>query len=158
VVAVNRSGDEPANARSPLTLRLVLAIFGLACGVVGVVVFAVLGHTPLVGLFALLGVVAAVDAGVVIVHIRQGPHYQPGPDVPPYHPVPPDRPPRKPREPVPAATRTREYLLMMGTCLGLLLVAWVGLRLVSTTAAVVVTVIAMVIPPLAAIVANRQER
>ena len=155
---MSRSGDEPAHARSPLGLRLALALFGMACAIAGVVLFAVTGHTPLVVLFAVLGVVAAADAAVVVVRMRQGPHWQPGPDVPPYRPVDPERRHRPPPRPVPARTRTREYLLMMGACLVLLLVAWVALRPVSTTAAVIVTVVAMVIPPAAAIVANRQRR
>jgi hypothetical protein len=154
----SRSGDEPSHARSPLGLRLGLALFGVACGLAGVVIFSITGDTPLVVMFAVLAAAALVNAAVVARHLRQGPHYQPGPDVPPYRPVDPERVPRKPRRPVPARTRTREYLVLMGTCLGLLIIAWVGLRLVSTAAAVVVTVIAMVIPPAAAILANRQER
>jgi drug/metabolite transporter (DMT)-like permease len=158
VTAVSRSGDEPAHARSPLRLRLGLALFGAACGVAGVVLFAVTGHAPLAVVFAVLGVVAVADAAVVARHIREGPHYQPGPDVPPYRPMDPERPARREPRQVPASTRMREYLLLMGTCLGLLLVAWVGLRPVSTAAAVAVTLVAMVIPPAAAIVANRQRR
>jgi uncharacterized protein DUF6343/DUF3099 family protein len=152
---MSRSGDEPAHARSPLGLRLGLALFGVACGVAGVVLFAVAGHPPLVVMFAVLGLVAAVDAAVVVVRIRQGPHWQPGPDVPPYRPVDPPRTRRPPRPPVSERTRTREYLLLMGTCLLLLLVAWVAVRPFSTTAAVVLTLVAMVIPPAAAILANR---
>jgi hypothetical protein len=152
---VTRSGDEPAHARSPLGLRLGLALFGVACGLVGVVLFSVTGHAPLVVLFAVLGVVAVADVAVVVVRMRQGPHWQPGPDVPPYRPVEPERQARPPRQPVPVRTRTREYLILMGVCLGLLLVAWIGLRPVSTTAAVVVTLVAMVIPPAAAVIANR---
>lgn len=155
---MSRSGDEPAHARSPLRLRLGLALFGLSCGVVGVALFLATGDTPLVLLFAVLGVVAAADAAVISVRIRQGPHYQPGPDVPPYRPLEPERAVPAPRREVPASTRTREYLLLMGLCLTLLLVAWVGLRTVSTTAAVVVTLVAMVIPPIAAVVANRRHR
>ena len=158
VTPMSRSGDEPMHARSPLRLRLGLALFGVACGVAGVVVFALTGHAPLVALFAVLGVVAVVDAGVVARHIRQGPHYQPGPDVPPYRPVEADRPPRREPRPVPAGRRTREDLLLMGTCLLLLVIAWVALRPISTAAAVAVTLLAMVIPPAAAIVANRQQR
>jgi hypothetical protein len=45
----------------------------------------------------------------------------------------------------------------MGACLVLLLVAWVWLRQVSTMAAVAVTLVAMVLPPIAAFVANRQR-
>jgi drug/metabolite transporter (DMT)-like permease len=155
---MSRSGDEPMHARSPLRLRLGLAVFGAACGVVGVLLFAFTGHPPLVVLFAVLGVVAVVDAAVVARHIRQGPHYQPGPDVPPYRPVAAERRPRREPRPVPAGRRTREYLLLMGTCVLLLVIAWVGLRPVSTAAAVAVTLVAMVIPPAAVIVANRQQR
>jgi hypothetical protein len=155
---MTRSGDEPAHARSPLRLRLVLAVFGLACGVVGALLFAALEAWPLAVLFAALGAVAAVDAGVVRTRIRQGPHWQPGPDVPPYRPVAPTPAPPEPRHHIPAGHRTREYLLLMSTCLGLLLLAWVALRPISTTAAVAVTVVAMAIPPIAAIKANRQHR
>jgi hypothetical protein len=155
---MTRSGDEPAHARSPLRLRLGLAIFGLVCAVVGVLLFAAVEAWPLVILFAVLGIVAAVDAGVVVTRIRQGPHWQPGPDVPPYRPVPPERRTPEPRRPIPAERRTREYLLLMSLCLVLLLLAWVALRPFSTTAAVVVTVVAMLIPPVAAITANRRER
>jgi drug/metabolite transporter (DMT)-like permease len=149
---MSRSGDEPMHARSPLRLRLGLAVFGAACGVVGVLLFAFTGHPPLVVLFAVLGVVAVVDAAVVARHIRQGP------DVPPYRPVAAERRPRREPRPVPAGRRTREYLLLMGTCVLLLVIAWVGLRPVSTAAAVAVTLVAMVIPPAAVIVANRQQR
>src|SRR3982074_1455913 len=38
-----RSGDEPVHARSPLRLRLGLALTGLANGLAGVIVFALLG-------------------------------------------------------------------------------------------------------------------
>ena len=42
----------------------------------------------------------------------------------------------------------------MGTCIGLILLAWNVVRFWSTTAAVVMSVVAAVIPPTAAIVAN----
>lgn len=48
----------------------------------------------------------------------------------------------------------RAYYLLMGTCIGLILVAWNVVRLFSTTAAVIMSVIAAVIPPIAAIIAN----
>jgi hypothetical protein len=51
-------------------------------------------------------------------------------------------------------TRNRWYFVMMGTCLTLIIVAWWVVRLYSVTAAVVMSVVAMVIPPLAVIVAN----
>jgi hypothetical protein len=49
----------------------------------------------------------------------------------------------------------KAYFWMMGTCLGLILLAWNVVRLFSTTAAVVMSIVAAVIPPTAAIVANR---
>lgn len=50
--------------------------------------------------------------------------------------------------------RDRAYFVMMGVCLLLFTAAWSFVRLFSTTAAVVVSCVALVIPPLAAIVAN----
>ncbi|HWG01334.1 MAG TPA: DUF6343 family protein [Trebonia sp.] len=85
-IPTGRSGDEPRHARSPLRLRLGLAGFGLACAVAGIVIFAVLGVPPMVGVFAALVVVALVDGAVVMRHIRAGGRYQPGPEVPPYRP------------------------------------------------------------------------
>jgi hypothetical protein len=51
-------------------------------------------------------------------------------------------------------SRRRTYLVMMGACVVLFVSAWSWVRLVSTPAAVVLTVIALTLPPLAAIVAN----
>lgn len=45
----------------------------------------------------------------------------------------------------------------MGLCLALILLAWNLVRLWSTTAAVVMSAIAAVIPPIAAIIANWGE-
>ena len=53
------------------------------------------------------------------------------------------------------AQRRRAYFWMMGTCLALIIAAWGFVRIWSTTAAVVMSLVASVIPPLAAIVANR---
>jgi hypothetical protein len=50
--------------------------------------------------------------------------------------------------------RNRAYFVLMATCLGLVIVSWTVLRLYSVTAAVVVSALALVIPPVAAIVAN----
>ncbi len=54
--------------------------------------------------------------------------------------------------------RQREvrYLAMMGLCLMLIVLAWFLVRFYSTTAAVAMSAVALVIPPLAAIVANRR--
>lgn len=52
------------------------------------------------------------------------------------------------------ATRRRAYFWLMGTCIVLIVLAWNVVRLWSTTAAVVMSVVAAVIPPTAAIIAN----
>jgi hypothetical protein len=52
------------------------------------------------------------------------------------------------------ASRRRAYFVLMGLCLVLILLAWNVVRLWSTTAAVVMSVVAAVIPPVAAIVGN----
>jgi hypothetical protein len=51
--------------------------------------------------------------------------------------------------------RHRVYFVLMGTCIGLILVAWFVVRFFSTTAAIVMSVIAAVIPPIAAMLGNR---
>ncbi|MFD0023374.1 DUF3099 domain-containing protein [Streptomyces sp. NPDC058382] len=52
--------------------------------------------------------------------------------------------------------RRRAYFLMMGVCLVLFVSAWAFVRLWSVPAAIAMCVLAMVIPPVAAIVANRK--
>jgi hypothetical protein len=51
-------------------------------------------------------------------------------------------------------SRRAAYFWLMGLCLALILLAWNVVRFYSTTAAVVMSIIAAVIPPTAAIVAN----
>lgn len=150
-----RSGDEPVHARSPLRLRLVLAVFGMVWSIAGLVVFVIVDAPILAIGFGVVAVIAAVDTAVVLRHLREGPHYQPGPDVPPYRPVqdlPAER--RAPRAAVAPAGRLRRYLALMSVCLILLVLAWGWVRLFSTGLAVAMTLVAMVIPPIAAIVAN----
>lgn len=53
--------------------------------------------------------------------------------------------------------RKRWYFALMGTCLLLIVLAWNVVRLWSTTAAVAMSVVAAVIPPIAVIVANWGE-
>lgn len=53
--------------------------------------------------------------------------------------------------------RQRWYLALMGACLALILLAWNLVRLWSTTAAVVMSVIAAVLPPIAVVIANWGE-
>jgi hypothetical protein len=51
-------------------------------------------------------------------------------------------------------TRKRAYFTLMGTCLVLIVLAWNVVRLWSTTAAVVMSVVAALIPPVAVFVGN----
>jgi hypothetical protein len=48
----------------------------------------------------------------------------------------------------------RPYAVLMGTCLLLIVLAWSVVRLASVTAAIVMSAVALAIPPFAAIVAN----
>jgi hypothetical protein len=52
------------------------------------------------------------------------------------------------------APRRHAYFWLMGTCVALILLAWNLVRLWSVTAAVVMSVVAAVIPPVAAFVGN----
>jgi Protein of unknown function (DUF3099) len=51
-------------------------------------------------------------------------------------------------------TRKRAYFIMMGVCLALIVLAWMVVDRFSIPAAVIMSVIALVIPPFAAIVGN----
>lgn len=53
--------------------------------------------------------------------------------------------------------RLRRYLVLMGTCLLLIVLAWTVVRQVSVAWAGVMSLVAAVIPPLAAYVANRDD-
>lgn len=53
--------------------------------------------------------------------------------------------------------RRRKYFILMGICIVLILLAWNVVRLFSTTAAIVMSAVAAVIPPIAAVVANRDS-
>jgi hypothetical protein len=153
-----RSGDEPKHARSPLRMRLTMALIGLVSAIGGVVFF-LTQHAPGFVVFcAVVGAVALVDAIVVTHHIRQGPHWQPGRDIPPYRPVeePDDWPRRRP--PLSQHTREQVYLAMMGTCLALVILAWTVVRLFSPGLAIAMSVVAAFIPPFAVMVANSRGR
>ncbi|HEY5832892.1 DUF6343 family protein [Streptomyces sp.] len=88
---MHRTGYEPRQARSPLRIRLGLAICGVVWGIAAAIVFALVDATGWAAVCAAIAVLAVVDAAIVIHHIRQGPHYQPGRGVPPYPPAEPDR-------------------------------------------------------------------
>jgi hypothetical protein len=51
-------------------------------------------------------------------------------------------------------TRKRVYFIMMGICLVLVVLAWTVIYRFSTLASVIMSAVALVIPPLAVIVAN----
>jgi hypothetical protein len=52
------------------------------------------------------------------------------------------------------ATRRRAYLALMGGCVLLIVLAWTLIWRYSVTAAVAMSAVALVIPPVAAVVAN----
>jgi hypothetical protein len=58
---------------------------------------------------------------------------------------------------MPAPARRRAYFWLMGACVVLILLAWNVVRLWSTAAAVAMSVVAALIPPVAAIVGNWGE-
>lgn len=78
-----RTGNEPLQARSPLKIRCGLALWGVLCTIAGAVAFVDAGRPEWAAACAALAMVAATDLAMVIRHIRQGPHYQPGKDIPP---------------------------------------------------------------------------
>jgi hypothetical protein len=150
-----RTGDEPTHARSPLRMRLALAFAGLANGLLGVGIFGFwLRSLPFLVFFAGLALVAVVNIVVVLVRIRQGAHYQPGPSVPPYHPVDSSPVPSVPRRPATSRRRYVRYLAIMGTCVVLIVLAWTWVRYHSLAAAVIMSLVAALLPPLAAVVTN----
>ena len=81
-----RTGSEPTTARSPLRTRFWLSVWGLVWAVFGTVAFALAGRTGWAVACGVLALIVAVDMTFFVRHIRQGPHYQPGPDIPPYNP------------------------------------------------------------------------
>lgn len=81
-----RTGSEPATARSPLRMRFWLSLWGLIWAVFGTIVFALIGRPGWAVACGVLLLVIVVDMAMVLRHIRQGPHWQPGRDVPPYEP------------------------------------------------------------------------
>ncbi|MGW5849356.1 DUF6343 family protein [Streptomyces sp. NPDC055254] len=92
-----RSGNEPVTARSPLRMRFWLSLWGLLWSVAGTVAFSLADRSGWAAVCGAIALLAAVDLIVVTRHIRQGPHYQPGPDVPPYEPPEQPRMPKPPR-------------------------------------------------------------
>ncbi|GGW32810.1 DUF6343 family protein [Streptomyces xantholiticus] len=81
-----RTGSEPITARSPLRMRFWLGVWGLAWTGAGTIAFALAERLGWALVCGALFLVVAVDLVMVLRHIRQGPHFQPGRDVPPYEP------------------------------------------------------------------------
>ncbi|MER8045040.1 DUF6343 family protein [Streptomyces sp. NPDC094032] len=81
-----RTGSEPVTARSALRLRLWLSLWGLLWAAFGTTVFSLLDRPGWAAACGVLFVVTVVDLTMVVRHLRQGPHWQPGRDVPPYEP------------------------------------------------------------------------
>jgi hypothetical protein len=71
-------------------------------------------------------------------------------------PTDPPESPRSPPQPGPLGLRTRKraYFILMGVCLVLIVLAWMVVYRYSIIAAVIMSVVALVIPPFAAIVGN----
>ena len=84
-----RTGSEPRTARSPLRARFWLSLWAWA--LFGTVAFAIAGRNGWAIACGVLLLIVTIDLAVVLRHIRQGPHYQPGRDIPPYRP-PDERP------------------------------------------------------------------
>ncbi|MFE7132038.1 DUF6343 family protein [Streptomyces sp. NPDC057638] len=82
-----RTGSEPITARSPLRMRFWLSLWGLLWAAGGLTAFALVGRPGWAAACGVLLIVVLTDLIMVIRHIHQGPHYQPGRDVPPYEPV-----------------------------------------------------------------------
>ncbi|MER5298373.1 DUF6343 family protein [Streptomyces lasiicapitis] len=87
-----RTGSEPVTARSPLRMRFWFSVWGLIWAAAGTVAFALAGRPQWAVACGVLWLVVTVDMALIVRHIRQGPHYQPGRDVPPYDP--PHDPPK----------------------------------------------------------------
>ena len=62
--------------------------------------------------------------------------------------------PRRQAKPLSLGARKRAYLVMMGLCVLLIVLAWTLIWRYSVTAAIAMSTVALVVPPLAAIVAN----
>ncbi|AVZ77334.1 hypothetical protein SLUN_09595 [Streptomyces lunaelactis] len=81
-----RTGSEPTTARSPLRLRFWLSVWGLIWAAAGTAFFTLAGRPGWAAACGVLLLIVAVDLAMVLRHIHQGPHYQPGRDIPPYEP------------------------------------------------------------------------
>ncbi|WP_103531047.1 DUF6343 family protein [Streptomyces sp. SM11] len=104
-VIAMRTGSEPTTARSPLRMRLWLSLWGIFWTLFGLVAFALTGRPGWAAACAVVLLLAVLDLGVITYRMRQGVHYQPGRDVPPYEP---DHGGGRPRRPGPGADDGRK--------------------------------------------------
>jgi hypothetical protein len=81
-----RTGSEPVTARSALRMRLWLSVWGLLWAIFGTVAFTLVGRQGWAIACGALWLVITVDLSMILKHLREGPHYQPGPGIPPYRP------------------------------------------------------------------------
>ncbi|MEI5009696.1 DUF6343 family protein [Streptomyces sp. NPDC087659] len=81
-----RTGNEPVTARSPLRMRFWLSVWGLLWAVAGTALFALVERPGWAIACAVLSLVVMTDLMIVVHRLHQGPHYQPGPGIPPYEP------------------------------------------------------------------------
>jgi hypothetical protein len=109
---------------------------------------------PFLVVFAALTLISLVNIVVVIVRIRQGAHFQPGRDVPPYRPVDPAPHRQAPPKPITPRRRYQRYFLIMGVCMLLIVLAWTWVRFYSVLAAGIMSGVAALLPPLAAVMTN----
>jgi hypothetical protein len=140
-----RTGDEPMHARSPLGMRLVLAAFGLACAIGGIVLFALLGSVGFVVLFAVIGAIAVVDTAMIVRHMREGEDFQPGPEVRPHRPELPSTADEAAVPPVAAHVRHRRYTAAAVAALVLIVNAWTWVWTISLVWAWVLSLLAAVL-------------
>ncbi len=81
-----RTGSEPTTARSALRARFWLSVWGLVWATLGTVVFALLEQPGWAAACGALWLIVALDLAMIVRHIHQGPHWQPGREIPPYLP------------------------------------------------------------------------
>ncbi len=95
-----RTGNEPVTARSPLRMRLWLSLWAAVWALFGLAAFVWAGRPGWAAACGVLLAVTVTDLALIVRHMRQGAHFQPGRDVPPYEPVREDGA-RGRRQPVP---------------------------------------------------------
>jgi hypothetical protein len=86
VVIRMRTGSEPTTARSALRMRFWLSVLGPGLGDLRYGRVRAGGRPGWAAACGVLWLIVTVDMTVILRHIHQGPHYQPGHDIPPYRP------------------------------------------------------------------------